>query len=65
MDDIFRLIVTTKNGDRNIHYFEDYDTLDYNAVLCQFSPNIIKAVAQEATLLGWKTLFSIEESNKK
>ncbi len=34
MDDIFRLVITTKNGDISIQYFDDYNTLDYNAVLC-------------------------------
>lgn len=57
---MYRLVVYTREGLRRVHPYEDYDTLDYNATFCQFSPNIIKAVGQHFTLLGWETLFTIE-----
>lgn len=55
----YRLIITRKDGDTSTHYFPDYDSLDYNATFCQFSPNIIKAVGQKSKLIGWQTLFTI------
>ena len=56
---MYRLIVITKSGTVSKHYFEDYDSLDYNATFCQFSSNISKAIGQQANVLEWKTLFTI------
>lgn len=55
----YRLVIIKKDGDISKHYYADYDTLDYNAIYCQFSPNIIKAMGQRETLFGWETLFTI------
>lgn len=55
----YRLLIFKKDGTISKHYFSDYDSLDYNAVFCQFSTNIIKAIGQKAKLFGWKTLFTI------
>ena len=55
----YRLVIVRKDGDVSVHSFSDYDSLDYNATFCQFSPNITKAVGQKFTLAGWKTLFTI------
>lgn len=51
----------TNENKPNIHNYDDYDTMDYNATLLQFSSNnnLIKVVAQEETFIGWKTLFTI------
>lgn len=59
---MYRLVVVTKSGSVNKHYFDDYDSLDYNATFCQFSSNIVKAIGQKANLLSWKTLFVIGEN---
>lgn len=55
----YRLVIYRKDGEVSKHYFSDYDSLDYNAVFCQFSSNITRAVGQKAVLFGWKTLFTI------
>lgn len=57
---MYRLVVITKSGNVSKHYFDDYDSLDYNATFCQFSPNIVKAIGQKANVLSWKTLFIID-----
>lgn len=57
---MYRLVIVKKDGDISEHYFDDYEELDYSAVLCQFSSNILKVTAQKDTLLGWKTLFTIQ-----
>lgn len=57
---MYRLVIVTKGGDISEHYFDDYEELEYNAVFCHFSSNILKATGQEDTLLGWKTLFTIQ-----
>lgn len=59
---MYRLVVATKSGNVNKHYFDDYDSLDYNATFCQFSSNIVKAIGQKANLLSWETLFVIGEN---
>jgi hypothetical protein len=57
---MYWLVIVKKDGDISEHYYDDYEELDYNAVLCQFSSNILKVTAQKDTLLGWKTLFTIQ-----
>ena len=57
--EMFRLIVITVDGSKRVHYYEDFDELEYNATFCQFSPNVIKAHGQEWFFSGWKTLFTI------
>lgn len=59
MEERYRLVIVKKDGDISKHYFDDYEELEYNAVFCPFSSNILKVTAQEDTLLGWKTLFTI------
>lgn len=59
----YRLLVFKTDEDKpNIHNFDDYDTMEYNATFFQFSSNknLIKVVAQEETFMGWKTLFTID-----
>ena len=60
------LVFKTNKNELNVHNYDDYDTMDYNATLLQFSRNnnLIKAVAQEETLTGWKTLFTIDFKSK-
>ena len=48
-----------KDGDVTNHYFSSYKELDYNATLCQFSTNIIKAIGLKVGLFKNKTLFEI------
>ena len=55
----YRLLIFKKDGTTSKHYFSTYETLDYNATYCQFSPNIVKAIGQKEELFGWKTLFTI------
>lgn len=55
----YRLVIFRKDGDVSEHFYSDYETLDYNATFCRFSSNIVKAIGQEETLFGWKTLFTI------
>lgn len=56
---MFRLVIFKKDGSNSEHSYDDYETMDYNAVLCRFSTNIVKVLAQECTLTGWKTLYTI------
>lgn len=58
----YRLVIHKKNGSVSKHYYGDYDTMEYNAVFCQFSHNIVKAFGQKFSIfkLGYKTLFTIE-----
>lgn len=63
----YRLLVfKTNENEPNVHKYDDYDTMDYNATLLQFSRNnnLMKAVAQEETFTGWKTLFTIDFKSK-
>ena len=53
------LKIIKKDGDVVKHYFSSYDELDYNATLCQFSTNIVKAIGMEIGLFKNKTLFEI------
>ena len=48
-----------KDGDVVKHDFSSYDELDYNATLCQFSTNIVKAIGMEIGLFKNKILFEI------
>ena len=54
----YRLVIYKKDGSVSTHYYPDYDTLDYNAVFCCFSPNIVKAVGQKFSWFRYKTLFT-------
>ena len=53
------LKIIKKDGDVVTHYFSSYDALDYNATLCQFSTNIVKAIGMEIGLFKNKILFEI------
>ena len=53
------LKIIKKDGDVVKHYFSSYDELDYNATLCQFSTNIVKAIGMEIGLFKNKILFEI------
>lgn len=53
------LKVIKKDGEVINHYFSSYEELEYNATLCQFSTNIIKAIGLEVELFKNKILFEI------
>ena len=53
------LRIIKKDGDVSNHYFSSYEELDYNATLCQFSTNIIKAIGLNVGLFKNKILFEI------
>ena len=53
------LKIIKKDSDVVKHYFSSYDELDYNATLCQFSTNIIKAIGMKIGLFKNKILFEI------
>ena len=53
------LKIIKKDGDVVKYYFSSYDELDYNATLCQFSTNIIKAIGMKIGLFKNKILFEI------
>ena len=57
---MYRLVISTQYGLTRKHYYLDYETLEYDATFCRFSPNISTAVAEKLTLTGWKRLFIIE-----
>ena len=52
---VYCLKIIKKDGDVVKHYF----SLDYNATLCQFSTNIVKAIGMKIGLFKNKTLFEI------
>lgn len=56
---MYKLRITRKDGTINEHFFNDYDSLDYNATFCQFSSNIVHAEGLKLTISGWKELFKI------
>ena len=53
------LKIIKKDGDVAKHYFSSYDESHYNATLCQFSTNIVKAIGMKIGLFKNKTLFEI------
>ena len=53
------LKIIKKDGDVSNHYFSSYEELDYNATLCQFSTNIVKAIGLKVGLFKNKILFEI------
>ena len=53
------LKIITKDGDVSNHYFSSQEELDYNAVFCQYSDNITKAVGLKVGLFKNKILFEI------
>ena len=53
------LKIIKKDGDVSNHYFSSYEELDYNAILCQFSTNIIKAIGLKVGIFKNKILFEI------
>ena len=55
------LKIIKKNGDVSNHYFSSYEELDYNATLCQFSINIIKAIRLKVGLFKNKILFMVNQ----
>lgn len=56
---VYCLKIFKKDGDVVKHYFLSYDELDYNATLCQFSTNIVKAIGMKIGLFKNKVLFEI------
>ena len=53
------LKIIKKDGDVSNHYFSSYEELDYNATLCEFSTNIVKAIGMKIGLFKNKILFEI------
>ena len=53
------LKIIKKDGDVTYHYFSSYEELYYNATLCQFSANIIKAIGMKIGFFKNKILFEI------
>ena len=53
------LKIIKKDGNVTNHYFSSYEDLEYNAIYCQFSTNINKAIGLEVGLFKTKTLFKI------
>ena len=53
------LKVITKDGDVTNYYFSSQEELDYNAVYCQYSDNITKAIGLDVGLFKNKVLFEI------
>ena len=53
------LKIIKKDGNVVKHYFSSYDELDYNATLCEFSTNIVKAIGMKIGLFKNKVLFEI------
>ena len=53
------LQLITKDGDVTNHYFSSYEELDNNAVYCQYSDNIAKAIGLKVGLFKNKILFEI------
>ena len=53
------LKVITKDGDVTKYYFSSYEVLDYNAVFCQYSDNITKAIGLKVGPFKNKILFEI------
>ena len=53
------LEIIKKDGDVTKHYFASYEELDNNAILCQFSTNIVKAIGLKIGLFKNKILFEI------
>ena len=60
---MYRLSVTTKQGDIKECYFNDYSALACYVSLFQFSSDTIIAIAQEKCIYSWKTLFKIVRQN--
>ena len=56
---VYCLKIIKKDGDVVKHYFSSNAELDYNATLCQFSTNIVKAIGMEIGLFKNKILFEI------
>ena len=52
------LEIIKKDGDVSQHYYDDIDSLEYDAVFCRYSTNIIAAIGKEDIPFG-KTLFVI------
>lgn len=55
----YYLRIIKKDGDVSNYYFLSYEELDYNATLCQFSTNIIKAIGLKVGIFKNKILFEI------
>jgi hypothetical protein len=54
------LKITKKDGSVSKHYFSSYDELEYNAIFCRFSTNIVSAIGLKIGLLKDEILFTIE-----
>lgn len=52
----YKLVLHKKDGSESTHYYDEMDSLEYDAVTCAYSSNITSIVAKEDTPLG-KTLF--------
>lgn len=53
------LKIIKKDGDVTKHYFSSREELEYNAIYCQFSTNIAKAIGLQVGLFRNKVLFEI------
>ena len=53
------LKIIKKDGNVTKHYFSSYKDLDYNAIYCQFSTNIVKAIGLRVGLFKNKILFEV------
>jgi len=55
---MYRLLVYKQNDNITTHPFNSYDDMEYNGILCAFSPNIFKAFGQKETFKGWETVIT-------
>ena len=53
------LRIIKKDDDVSNYYFSSYEELDYNAILCQFSTNIIKVIGLKVGIFKNEILFEI------
>lgn len=52
----YKLILVKKDGSESTHYYNDFDSLEWDAITCAYSPNIVTIIAKEDVPFG-KTLF--------
>jgi len=63
----YRLLVYRDDESKpHTHSFDDCESMEDNATMLQFSsnPHLVKVVAQEESLIEWKTLFTIDYKSK-
>lgn len=56
---MYCLQITKKDGTVSKHYYFSYDALDYDAIYCQFSSYIVKAIGLKIGIFKNKLLFEI------